>query len=100
MYPGATGKILEQRHASLSSSLGGSEYEMGSFNKSAVYADKRVQTPSESTRSNATMSSSQEMQTMNQTVLHKEDIQIDISLPPSIDQIMKDSQTTEKGMIF
>ncbi|KAH0702360.1 hypothetical protein KY285_016638 [Solanum tuberosum] len=39
MGPGAIGKGQEKRIGSLSSSLGISEYEVGSFNKSAVFAN-------------------------------------------------------------
>lgn len=37
------------------------------------------------------------MQKMKKLVHEKEDMQINISLPPSSDQVMKHSQTTEKG---
>jgi len=74
--PGATGKGIEQRSESTMSS--------------------------KSTRSNTTKSSSQEMQKMdrNPLVSEKDDKQINISLPPSTDQVMKHSETIEKGMIF
>ncbi|KAH0765230.1 hypothetical protein KY285_001101 [Solanum tuberosum] len=54
---------------------------------------------SKSTRSNTTKSSSQEMQKMdrNPLVSEKDDKQINISLPPSTDQVMKHSETIEKG---
>jgi len=74
--PGATGKGIEQRSESTMSS--------------------------KSTRSNTTKSSSQEMQIMdrNPLVSEKDDKQVNISFPPSIDQVMKHTETTEKGMIF
>jgi len=56
---GAIGKGLEKKTGSLSSSLGISEYEVGSFNKSVVFAND---TPTKCTKSSSTMSSSQEMQ--------------------------------------
>lgn len=37
------------------------------------------------------------MQKMKKLVHEKEDMQTNISLPPSSDQVMKHSQTTEKG---
>uniref|UniRef100_M1BUD7 Uncharacterized protein n=1 Tax=Solanum tuberosum TaxID=4113 RepID=M1BUD7_SOLTU len=92
--PGAIGKGLEKRTGSLSSSLGISEYEVGAFNKSAIFAND---TPTKCTKSSSTMSSSQEMQKMKKLVLEKEDMQTNVSLPSSIDQVMKHSQTTEKG---
>ncbi|KAG5600518.1 hypothetical protein H5410_031888 [Solanum commersonii] len=50
------------------------------------------------TRSNSTMSSSQEMRTMDKNpLICEEDMQINISLTPSVDQVMKHSETTEKG---
>ncbi|WMV09274.1 hypothetical protein MTR67_002659 [Solanum verrucosum] len=53
---------------------------------------------SKSTRSNTTKCSSQEMQKMdrNPLVSEKDDKQINISLPPSTDQVMKHTETTEK----
>jgi len=74
--PGATGKGIDKRSESTMSS--------------------------KSTRSNTTKSSSQEMQKMdrNPLVSEKDDKQINISLPPSTDQVMKHSETIEKGMIF
>ncbi|KAG5584868.1 hypothetical protein H5410_045302 [Solanum commersonii] len=66
--------------------------------------DKRSESTmsSKSTGSNTTKSSSQEMQKMdkNPLVSEKDDKQINISLPPSTDQVMKHTETTEKGMIF
>ncbi|KAH0633140.1 hypothetical protein KY284_035926 [Solanum tuberosum] len=62
--------------------------------------EKRSETAmsSQSTRSNSTMSSSQEMRIMDKnSLICEEDKQIDISLPPSIDQVMKHTETTEKG---
>ncbi|WMV14333.1 hypothetical protein MTR67_007718, partial [Solanum verrucosum] len=73
--PGATGKRLEQRQGSLSSSLGVSEYDVGALNKTTLYANKKMQTPSKRTRLNSTTSSSQEMQTVDRLVLQKEDMQ-------------------------
>lgn len=97
MGSGSTGKKLEQRSESLSSSLGISKCEVGSFDKSVVFADQRMQAPSKSTKLSSTMSSSQEIQRMKKLVLKKEDMQINVRLPPSSDQAMKHSQTTEKG---
>ncbi|XP_049390478.1 uncharacterized protein LOC125854919 isoform X2 [Solanum stenotomum] len=74
-----------------------SESEVGCINKSALYANQYIKTPPISTRANSTMSSSQEMQTMDKSILEKEDMQTNLSLPPSIDQVMEHSQTTEKG---
>ncbi|KAG5576784.1 hypothetical protein H5410_056918 [Solanum commersonii] len=74
-----------------------SESELGCINKSALYANQHIKTPSISTRANLTMSSSQEMQRMDKSILEKEDMQTNLSLPPSIDQVMEHSQTTEKG---
>ncbi|KAG5571964.1 hypothetical protein H5410_061730 [Solanum commersonii] len=73
-----------------------SESELGCINKSALYANQHIKTPSISTRANLTMSSSQEMQRMDKSILEKEDMQTNLSLPPSIDQVMEHSQTTEK----
>ncbi|KAG5572067.1 hypothetical protein H5410_061833 [Solanum commersonii] len=72
---GATGKRLEQRHGSLSSSLGVSKYDVGALNKTTLYANQKMQTPSKRTRLNSTTSSSQEMQTVDRLVLQKEDMQ-------------------------
>ena len=59
---------------------------------------------SQGTRSNSSMSSSQEMRTMDKNpLICEEDMQINISLPPSVDQVMKHSETTEtteKGIEF
>lgn len=74
-----------------------SKCEVGSFDKSVVFADQRMQAPSKSTKLSSTMSSSQEIQRMKKLVLKKEDMQINVRLPPSSDQAMKHSQTTEKG---
>uniref|UniRef100_M1DI24 Transposon protein, CACTA, En/Spm sub-class n=1 Tax=Solanum tuberosum TaxID=4113 RepID=M1DI24_SOLTU len=74
-----------------------SESEVGCINKSALYANQHIKTPSISTRANSTMSSSQEMQRREKPILEKEDMQTNLSLPPSIDQVMEHSQTTEKG---
>lgn len=54
---------------------------------------------SKSTRLNTTKSSSQEMQKMdrNPLVSEKDDKQINISLPPSTDQVMKHNEAIEKG---
>ncbi|KAG5595478.1 hypothetical protein H5410_036710, partial [Solanum commersonii] len=73
-----------------------SESELGCINKSALYANQHIKTPTISTRANLTMSSSQEMQRMDKSILEKEDMQTNLSLPPSIDQVMEHSQTTEK----
>ncbi|KAH0691525.1 hypothetical protein KY289_018883 [Solanum tuberosum] len=93
MGPSAIGKGLEKRTGSLSSSIGIFEYEVGSFNKSAIFAND---TPTKCTKSSFTMSCSQEKQKMKKLVLEKEDMQTNVSLPSSIDQVMKHSQTTEK----
>ncbi|KAG5589912.1 hypothetical protein H5410_040426 [Solanum commersonii] len=77
-----------------------SEFEVGCINKSVLYANQHIKTPSISTRANLTMSSSQEMQRMDKSILEKEDMQTNLSLPPSIDQVMEHSQTTEKGTTF
>ncbi|XP_019240838.1 PREDICTED: uncharacterized protein LOC109220825 [Nicotiana attenuata] len=55
---------------------------------------------SKSTRSNFTMSSNQEMRTMdkNSLVLEKEHMQTNISLPPSTNQVMQHSQATETAV--
>ncbi|KAG5631686.1 hypothetical protein H5410_003403 [Solanum commersonii] len=71
----ATGKRLEQRDGSLSSSLGVSEYDVGALNKSTLYANQKMQTLSKRTKLNSTTSSSQEMQTIDRLVLQKEDMQ-------------------------
>ncbi|XP_070043495.1 uncharacterized protein LOC142178569 isoform X2 [Nicotiana tabacum] len=78
---------------SLCSSLGISKNEVG------IYPNQRTQTSSKSTRSNFTMSSDQEMRTMdkNSLVLEKEHMQTNISLPPSTDQVMQHFQTVETG---
>ncbi|KAG5629903.1 hypothetical protein H5410_001620 [Solanum commersonii] len=69
--PGAIGKGLEKRSETAMSSQG--------------------------TRSNSTMSSCQEMQTMDKNpLICEEDMQINISLTPSVDQVMKHSETTKK----
>jgi len=70
-----------------------SESEVENINKSALYANQHIKTPSKSTRANLTMSSSQEMQRMDKMILEKEDMQ-------TIDQVMEHSQTIEKGVIF
>ncbi|XP_049378008.1 uncharacterized protein LOC125842723 [Solanum stenotomum] len=97
MRPAAIRKGLEKRSGSLSSSLGFSETEVEYLNKSDVCANQHMQTPSKSTKSSSTFSSSQEMQKLKRIVLEKEDMQTNVSLPPSSDQVMKHSQTTEKG---
>ncbi|KAL3344637.1 hypothetical protein AABB24_023867 [Solanum stoloniferum] len=74
-----------------------SESEVECINKSSLYANQHIKTPSISTRANSTMSFSQEMKIMDKSILEKEDMQTDLSLPPSIDQVMEHSQTTEKG---
>ncbi|KAG5590047.1 hypothetical protein H5410_040561 [Solanum commersonii] len=58
MGPGAIKKGLEKRTESLSSTLGISKYEVGSFNKSVVCANV---TPTKCTKSSSTMPSSHEM---------------------------------------
>jgi len=56
---------------------------------------------SQGTRSNSTMSSSQEMRTMDKNpLICEEDMQINTSFPPSIDQVMKHTETTKKGIEF
>ncbi|KAG5574211.1 hypothetical protein H5410_054345 [Solanum commersonii] len=77
-----------------------SESEVENINKSALYANQHIETPSKSTRANLTMSSSQEMQRMDKMILEKEDMQTNVSLPPSIDQVKEHSQTTEKVLPF
>ncbi|KAG5570453.1 hypothetical protein H5410_060219, partial [Solanum commersonii] len=66
---------------------------------SATGIDKRSESTmsSKSARLNTTKSSSQEMQKMdrNPLVSEKDDKQINISLPPSTDQVMKHTETTE-----
>ncbi|KAH0678353.1 hypothetical protein KY284_019438 [Solanum tuberosum] len=93
----ATGKGLEKRTRSLSSSLESDEHELGSFNKSAVFDNRHMQTPSKCTKLSSNMSSNQEVQNMKKLVLQKENMQTNVSLPPSVDQVMNHSQTTEKG---
>ncbi|KAG5576663.1 hypothetical protein H5410_056797, partial [Solanum commersonii] len=95
MRPAAIRKGLEKRSGSLSSSLGFSETEVGYLNKSDDCANQHMQTPSKTTKSSSTFSSSQEMQKMKRIVLEKDDMQTNVSLPPSSDQVMKHSQTTE-----
>ncbi|KAH0725078.1 hypothetical protein KY284_000943 [Solanum tuberosum] len=77
-----------------------SKSEVGCINKSALYANQHIKTPSISTRANSTMSSSQEMQRMDKSILQKEDMQINLSLPPSIVQVVEHSQSTEKGSVI
>ncbi|KAH0657056.1 hypothetical protein KY285_031938 [Solanum tuberosum] len=96
MRPAAIRKGLEKRSGSLSSPLGISESEVGSFNKSVVCANQHMQTPSKSTKPSST-SSSQEIKKMKNIILEKEDMQTNVSFSPSIIQVMKHSQTTEKG---
>ncbi|KAG5628984.1 hypothetical protein H5410_000701, partial [Solanum commersonii] len=92
----ATGKGLEKRTRSLSSSLGSDEHELGSFNKSAVFYNQHMQTPSKCTKLSSNMFSNQEVQNMKKLVLQKENMQTNVSLSPSVDQVMNRSQTTEK----
>ncbi|KAH0650206.1 hypothetical protein KY284_030118 [Solanum tuberosum] len=66
------------------------------LNKSTIYANQKMQTPSKRTRINCTTSSSQQMQTIDRLVLQKEDMQTNGTLPPSTDQVMKHSQSAEK----
>ncbi|WMV45724.1 hypothetical protein MTR67_039109, partial [Solanum verrucosum] len=99
MRPAAIRKGLEKRSGSLSSPLGISESEVGSFNKSVVCANQHMQTPSKSTKLSSTSSSSQEIRKMKNIVLEKEDMQTNVSLSPTINQVMKHSQTTEKGFV-
>ncbi|KAG5619761.1 hypothetical protein H5410_004979, partial [Solanum commersonii] len=96
MSPGGTGKGLEKRTRSLSFSLGSDEHELGSFNKSVVFDNRHMQTPSKCTKLSSNMSSNQDMQNMKKLVLQKENMQNNVSLPPSVDQVMNHSQTTEK----
>ncbi|KAG5606366.1 hypothetical protein H5410_027858 [Solanum commersonii] len=56
--PTSTNQGLEKRTGSLSSTLGISKYEAGSFNKSVVFANV---TPTKCTKSSSTMSSSHKM---------------------------------------
>jgi len=97
--PAAIRKGLEKRSGSLSSTLGISESEVGSFNKSVVCANQHMHTPSKSTKSGSTFSSSQKMRKVTKNVLEKEYMHTNVSLPPSSDQVMKHAQTTENGMI-
>ncbi|KAG5630533.1 hypothetical protein H5410_002250, partial [Solanum commersonii] len=76
-----------------------SKSEVGYINKSALYANQHIKTPSISTRENTTMSSSQEMQRMDKSIVKKEDMQINLSLSPSIVQVVEHSQSTEKAQI-
>ncbi|KAH0633181.1 hypothetical protein KY284_035967 [Solanum tuberosum] len=62
MRPTTISKGLEKKSGSLSSSLGFSESEVGSFYKSGVCANQHMQTPYKSTKSSSTFSSSHEMQ--------------------------------------
>ncbi|KAH0776322.1 hypothetical protein KY290_007733 [Solanum tuberosum] len=97
MGPSSIGNGLNQKSRSLSSSVGISEYDVGSFNKSVVCANQHMQSPSKSRKSGSTFSYSQIMQKVKKNVLEKEDMQTTVSLPPSSDQVMKHSQTTENG---
>ncbi|KAG5580954.1 hypothetical protein H5410_051581 [Solanum commersonii] len=99
MHPAAIRKGLEKRSGSLSSSLGFSETEVGYLNKSDVCANQHMETPSKSTKSSSTFSSSQKMQKMKRIVLEKDDMQTNVSLPPSSDHVMKHSQTTKKDFV-
>ncbi|KAG5620970.1 hypothetical protein H5410_006188 [Solanum commersonii] len=89
MRPAAIRKGLEKRSGSLSSPLGISESEVGSFNKSVVCANQHMQTPSKSTKPSSTSSSSQEIRKMKNIVLEKEDMQTNVSLSPTINQVKK-----------
>ncbi|KAH0636055.1 hypothetical protein KY289_035970 [Solanum tuberosum] len=62
MRPATISKGLEKKSGSLSSSLGFSESEVGSFYKSGVCANQHMQTPYKSTKSSSTFSFSHEMQ--------------------------------------
>uniref|UniRef100_M1CZ03 Protein kinase-coding resistance protein n=1 Tax=Solanum tuberosum TaxID=4113 RepID=M1CZ03_SOLTU len=73
-----------------------SDSDVGCINKSALYANQHIKTPSKSTRANSTMSSSQEMQRTDKMILEIEDMQTN-SFPASIDQVIEHSQITEKG---
>lgn len=57
---------------------------------------------SQSKRSNSTMSSSQEMRTVDKNpLICEENMQINISFPSSVEQVMKHTEiteTTEKGI--
>ncbi|KAG5632743.1 hypothetical protein H5410_004460 [Solanum commersonii] len=88
---------LDKRSGSLSSPLGISESEVGSFNKSVVCANQHMQTPSKSTKPSSTSSSSEEIRKMKNIIFEKEDMKTNVSLSPTINQVMKHSQTTEKG---
>ncbi|WMV19250.1 hypothetical protein MTR67_012635 [Solanum verrucosum] len=59
--PIAIGNGLKQKSGSLSLSIGISEYDMGSFDKSDVCANQHMQTPSKSTKSGSTFSSNKKM---------------------------------------
>lgn len=72
---------------------------MGSFNNSVGCSNQRMQTLSKSIKSSSTSSSSQEIRKMKNIVLKKDGMQTNVSLSPSINQVMKHSQTTENGMI-
>ncbi|KAG5571481.1 hypothetical protein H5410_061247 [Solanum commersonii] len=95
-----TRKGLEKGIRSLSSYLGISKYEVGSFNKSADFDNQHMEIPSKCTKLGSNMSSNKKMQKMKKIVLEKEDMQTNVSLPPSVNQVMNHSQTTEKCMIF
>lgn len=100
MSLGATGKGLDKRTRSLSSSLGSDEHEVESFDKIDVSDNPHMQTPSKCTKLNSNIYANQEIQKMKKLILKKENMQTNVSLPPSIDQVLNHSQTTEKGMIF
>lgn len=72
---------------------------MESLNKSTLCANQHVRTPSEITSSSSTKSSNQEIRNINEDSLTLEqgDMQANISLPPSIDQVKQHSQNIEKG---
>lgn len=59
-----------------------------------------MKTPSKCTKLGSNMSSNQEMQKMKINVLDKEDMQTNVSLHQSVDQVMNHSLTTEKGMVY
>ncbi|KAG5615956.1 hypothetical protein H5410_015780, partial [Solanum commersonii] len=85
----------KKRTRSLSSSLGISEYEVGSFNKSADFDNQHMETPSKCTKLSSDMSSNHEIQKMKKIVLEKEDMQTNVTLPPSVDQVMNHSKIIE-----
>ncbi|KAG5572929.1 hypothetical protein H5410_062695, partial [Solanum commersonii] len=95
MSPCVIGKGQEKRTRSSSFSLGISEYEVGSFNKSADFDNQHMETPSKCTKLSSNMFSNHEIQKMKKIVLEKEDMQTNVTLPPSVDQVMNNSKIIE-----